>query len=204
MEYEYMKCEFCEKEHYGEYGSGRFCSPKCARSFSRHNDEHKTKIVNCFKCDMEIEVDKRASPDLCSCDECSGRNKIKNKISQDDIIEKICADCGEVKDVSNFYIRKRRNIERYHSYCKQCVSDRTLIRQQKLKKQAVEYKGGKCVKCGYDKYIGALDFHHNDPSKKEFNISRKKRFKFDDIKLELDKCDLICSNCHREIHAGIE
>lgn len=199
-----MICEFCKDEHSGDYGSGRFCSAKCARSYSRNNDEHKTKKIKCVECNTEIEVDKRARPDLCRCDDCSGRNNIKEKVQYDNITEKLCVDCGQVKDVSEFYIRKRNNTERYHSYCKSCVSNRSLQRQQKLKKQAVEYKGGKCMKCGYDKYTGALEFHHNDPTKKEFSISNKSNVVFDNIKLELDKCDMFCSNCHKEIHAGIE
>jgi predicted HNH restriction endonuclease len=65
----------------------------------------------------------------------------------------------------------------------------------------VEYKGGSCVKCGYKKCIGALEFHHIDPSKKDFTLSHLKSSKFDDkIKNELDKCILVCANCHREIH----
>jgi 5-methylcytosine-specific restriction endonuclease McrA len=72
---------------------------------------------------------------------------------------------------------------------------------QNLKRQMVEYKGGECVRCGYKKYFGALEFHHLNPSEKDFNPSSLKRYKFDDrIKNELDKCILVCSNCHREIH----
>jgi 5-methylcytosine-specific restriction endonuclease McrA len=68
----------------------------------------------------------------------------------------------------------------------------------------IEYKGGKCEKCGYDKYDGALEFHHLDPSKKDFAISKKKARYIDKLKPELDKCILLCSNCHRELHGGIE
>ena len=70
----------------------------------------------------------------------------------------------------------------------------------------VEYKGGKCCLCGYNKCMGALDFHHIDPSKKDFAISKQRRTspqKFDCVKSELDKCILVCSNCHSEIHAGL-
>ena len=73
-----------------------------------------------------------------------------------------------------------------------------------LKIQMVVYKGGCCQKCGYDKYIGALEFHHIDPLKKDFNPSNLKRYKFDEkVKNELDKCVLLCSNCHRETHFEI-
>ena len=66
-----------------------------------------------------------------------------------------------------------------------------------------EYKGGKCVVCGYNKYIGALDFPHLDPEHKEVNIAKGSHLGFENIKLELDKCILICSNCHREFHGGL-
>ena len=69
----------------------------------------------------------------------------------------------------------------------------------------IEYKGGSCTRCGYNKYQGALDFHHLDPKEKDFNPGHLKKYKFDDkIKKELDKCILVCSNCHREIHYEIK
>jgi hypothetical protein len=74
-------------------------------------------------------------------------------------------------------------------------------RRKKIKELAVEYKGGKCERCGYNKYIGALEFHHKDPNEKDFLISRKGHCtSWEKIKKELDKCILVCANCHREIH----
>lgn len=69
---------------------------------------------------------------------------------------------------------------------------------------AVEYKGDKCSVCGYDRCADALEFHHLDPSKKDFGISSKGYTRsWDKVKEELDKCILVCSNCHREIHSGL-
>ena len=74
-----------------------------------------------------------------------------------------------------------------------------------MKAMAVEYKGGKCEKCGYDKCIGALEFHHLDPSQKDFGIGGKRQTAaWGTIKQEVDKCILVCANCHREIHANID
>ena len=68
---------------------------------------------------------------------------------------------------------------------------------------AVEYKGGKCINCGYKKDIAALDFHHVDETKKDFGLSQRGLTRsWDRIKKELDKCILVCANCHREIHSG--
>ena len=77
-------------------------------------------------------------------------------------------------------------------------------RRKKLRDMAREYKGGKCMICGYDKCQRALSFHHLDPKKKSFGISEKGLTRsWDKIKEELDKCILICSNCHMEVHDGI-
>ena len=77
-------------------------------------------------------------------------------------------------------------------------------RRKKLRSTACEYKGGKCSLCGYDRCQEALDFHHKDPSKKSFGLSARGLTRsWDKIKEEIDKCILICANCHREIHAGM-
>ena len=75
--------------------------------------------------------------------------------------------------------------------------------RQKNKERAVDYKGGKCDRCGYNKCIIALEFHHTDPKEKDFHISSNMNKSWDKVKKELDKCILVCSNCHREIHYGL-
>lgn len=75
--------------------------------------------------------------------------------------------------------------------------------RQKLKEKLVNYKGGKCEICGYDKCIAALDFHHLNPEEKEFGITNGKVIPFELAKKEADKCILVCSNCHREIHYNL-
>lgn len=89
--------------------------------------------------------------------------------------------------------------------CKKCeyVYSRKYLEGIKLK--AIKYGGGECQKCGYDKCWRALHFHHIDPNKKEFAIfeSRpgfKKVRQWDKLKDEIDKCMLLCSNCHTELH----
>lgn len=77
-------------------------------------------------------------------------------------------------------------------------------RRHKIKEALVEYKGGKCEICGYNKCIAALDFHHINPKKKDFNIAQTTSYKnMNILKSEIDKCILVCANCHREIHAGL-
>ncbi len=75
-------------------------------------------------------------------------------------------------------------------------------RRKELKRMAVELLGGKCVACGYSKCIAALEFHHKDPSQKDFAISDNgNTAAWEKVKIEVLKCDLLCANCHREIHA---
>jgi len=76
-------------------------------------------------------------------------------------------------------------------------------RRRKIKLMAIQYKGGKCQICGYNKYPGALDLHHIN-GQKPFGISDKGYTRsWVKVKQELDKCILLCANCHREIEAGI-
>lgn len=76
--------------------------------------------------------------------------------------------------------------------------------RQKLKEKCIEYKGGKCMACGYSKCNAVLEFHHLDPTQKDFGIARKGSTRaWHKVKAELDKCAMLCANCHREHHAGM-
>lgn len=111
---------------------------------------------------------------------------------------KNCPRCKTEKPLIEFY--QRRGKEGGSVYCKPCTNEQTLERQRNVKQQALEYKGGKCSICGYNKCQAALQFHHIDPIQKDFSISGHKCMSFNTIKPELDKCILVCSNCHAEIH----
>ena len=76
-------------------------------------------------------------------------------------------------------------------------------RREKVRLMTVSYKGGRCQVCGYDRCIEALEFHHLDPTQKDFGISHKGYTRsWEKVKEEVDKCILLCANCHREVHAG--
>ncbi len=110
-----------------------------------------------------------------------------------------CPRCKCNVKTDNFH--QRRGRANSSTYCKKCTSNQTVERLRDLKSKMIEYKGGSCVKCGYDKCQGALEFHHINPSEKDFNPSHLRKYSFDErVKNELDKCILVCSNCHREIH----
>ncbi len=94
-------------------------------------------------------------------------------------------------------IERRRYIDRAE-YLKKAVAGR----RKKLRLMAVEYAGGVCTVCGYSACMNALVFHHPDPTQKVFGLSARGITRsWEKIKAEVDKCVLVCSNCHAEIHA---
>lgn len=112
---------------------------------------------------------------------------------------KYCTSCKIVYGIKDFY--KRRKGLDLSPYCKNCTRLNVLKRQRNVKKLAVNYLGGKCQKCGYNKCIGALQFHHIDPTKKSKEYYNMKLRTFNDkFKKELNKCILLCANCHLEEH----
>lgn len=116
----------------------------------------------------------------------------------------LCSKCNLEKSPTDFYAKSGRQ-NQLQSYCKQCNHTNVLYRQRRFKSQCVEYKGGSCESCGYSKCIGALEFHHKDPSQKDFTLARAKLTSWvkneEKIKKEIDKCILLCANCHREKHS---
>lgn len=87
---------------------------------------------------------------------------------------------------------------------KQYYKDKASERQNKIKKEFIEIKSSlKCISCGEDN-IACLDFHHLDSSQKEIEVSKAVAlgWSIERIKLEINKCIVLCSNCHRKHHAG--
>lgn len=129
------------------------------------------------------------------CLECSPfkkHNTVKLHITS--VAERLikCSRCGR----EYLYSRKHRHGHNT-KLCNSCVVN---VRRFALKRKCVQYKGGKCEQCGYSKCIGALTFHHIDPSQKEFTIAGNHSRAWNVIKEELDKCALLCANCHHEVH----
>lgn len=107
----------------------------------------------------------------------------------------VCKDCG-IEGHEHFYAKG------YRHQCKKCWNKRTYqVSRNKLNQLIVE-RGGKCEKCGYNKCFAALQWHHLDPTQKEFGISNKRGAPLEQLKKETDKCALLCANCHAETHAG--
>ena len=95
--------------------------------------------------------------------------------------------------------RKAYKLESERSRAKRKKYKQEWVVDQKIK--AVEYKGGRCMLCGYANSLAGLDFHHLDPKTKERKPTQYKCFEKN--KPELDKCVLLCVRCHREVHAGV-
>ena len=134
---------------------------------------------------------------------------------------KQCIDCKETKRETEFGKRngKRRN------QCKNCLNEkaRTYYNKTYKEKQQLRVKENKrknylryinkkkelaengCYFCGYNRCLSSLDFHHKDESTKRYNVSRLgyEIVSKETFLAEIDKCILVCSNCHHELHEGL-
>lgn len=97
-------------------------------------------------------------------------------------------------------MKEKRTYADRAEYIKKAVSKR----RKKIRDMAVEYKGGKCMICGYSKCHEALEFHHTDSTKKDFGVSQDGLTRsWERVMRELDKCIMVCANCHRELHVNL-
>lgn len=76
------------------------------------------------------------------------------------------------------------------------------LRGLKRKYEYIMKRGGKCECCGYNENLAALEFHHINSEDKEFQVDIRafSNINLNDLEKELDKCKLLCANCHRKIH----
>lgn len=118
--------------------------------------------------------------------------------------KKVCPVCGKEFEVP---ISKNKR-----TFCFDCFpepdislskTEKITLRRRFIKKKLVEYAGGKCQRCGYDKSLRALEFHHLDPKEKNFTIGETNA-SFLEQKEEIKKCILLCSNCHAELHEELD
>ncbi len=115
---------------------------------------------------------------------------------------KECSTCKSMKPLTEYYKRSdtKSGIE---GSCKTCCNAKVYEAREAFKVKCVEYMGGECQSCGYNRCISALEFHHKDPSQKDFEINKGRMTSFKNAQNELNKCVMLCSNCHKEAHAGI-
>lgn len=96
------------------------------------------------------------------------------------------------------YSREQRTTK---NTCRTCLINRHRF---KLKAYMIDYKGGLCQLCGYNECHRSLDFHHVDPAQKVSNLGGKHCVGWDTLRSELDKCVLLCRNCHGEVEDAVE
>lgn len=88
--------------------------------------------------------------------------------------------------------------------CLSCRSEAVMRRRRLVKETLVAEAGGRCALCGYDRYLGALEFHHVDPDGKEFSLSAAGVTRaLAKARHEASKCVLLCATCHAEVEGGI-
>lgn len=98
------------------------------------------------------------------------------------------------------FVREGRGYYR----CKRCRIERVSQRRRQIKRKLVEEAGGKCLICGYDRCQQVLQFHHLDPTTKEFHLGQNGVTRsLARSRVEAKKCVLLCANCHGEVEAGI-
>lgn len=157
-------------------------------------------ILNCVICGKEIEA-KKSTKKYCSrsCENKARLIRIKENAdkprNENGMLEKECTICGK-----SFYPKTSAANQR--KCCYDCAPDGKQLTRSEFLNVIRLTRGGKCEKCGYDRYLGALDFHHLDPSEKDFTVGDRD-FRLDQCVEEIKKCVMLCANCHREVHAGL-
>ncbi len=111
---------------------------------------------------------------------------------------KICHNLFQKSSPNHKYCSKRCKNKAAHPACTRARKKRGLNRKYKF----VQYLGDKCSTCGYKSCLSALVFHHRNPADKSFTLDQSNLYKYGDATLiaELAKCDLLCQNCHAELH----
>lgn len=117
----------------------------------------------------------------------------KGKKPKDFIFPRSCK-CGEI-DPNKFYGNKT-------TVCAKCHCQMTLAKGQDNRLYILNKLGNKCVNCGFDKWKSSLDVHHLDPSKKDVSFSTIRYWMHSRIDKEIEKCVLLCRNCHAAHHSG--
>ena len=131
-------------------------------------------------------------------DRLSDEQKIELQKLYDEIgsLKKVAKMRGHAFETIRKYVKTKNRVKTVSN------SDSVIEWRKRTKQKLIEYKGGKCELCGYEKCNRSLQFHHLNPDEKDFTISGKS-LSFEKLKEEVDKCILVCSNCHSEIHDGL-
>jgi hypothetical protein len=112
---------------------------------------------------------------------------------------KHCKKCNTNKSLSSFW-KKTGTKDGLNRYCIECMKNESKQWYQDSSDWFNEYKKTlSCERCGFS-HPAAIDFHHKDPTKKEFGISSRRQRDREYVLAEIKKCEVLCSNCHRIEH----
>lgn len=120
-------------------------------------------------------------------------------------VQKMYNDIGNIKEVaklSGISYKRLRNVIVGKKITPKANYDHVKEYRKRVKQELVDYKGGKCQVCGYNRCNEALEFHHLNPKEKDFSLSSQHK-SIELLKKEADKCVLLCCRCHREVHSEI-
>lgn len=166
------------------YSRNRICTT-CKQKFFTHN----TSRLRCFSCSPKITKSERSTITL------SDRYPDG---------QKQCSKCKRRLPLNQFRKCKKRYNNTLESKCRNCNKIIGTEKKRQCKSLAVKYKNDICMDCKQKFPDCVFDFHHRDPTQKDYLISSRSLIKLSDtIIKELDKCDLLCSNCHRIRHSEI-
>jgi len=180
-----VNCGNCGKET----KNPKYCGKQCAGLVNGAKNSKATPKGKCKDCQTPL------AARWTRCPECTEKYKYAIKY----LNTTTCLICNVEKTEEN--ARKRKTKEGWMPYCKKCMQELSMLWRRKAKDLCVEYKGGRCENCGYNKCNASLQFHHRDRTQKDFNICKIKRLWLSgEVQRELDKCAILCANCHFEEH----
>jgi len=182
-----MNCLNCNTQT----NNPKFCSRSCAATYNNKIHPKRQPIGVCKECRGPC----RSGWVYCTskCRQIRAKRIAKSKLAIDRIDQK-CVDCHISLTLANAY-RKGKDNNVLQSYCKNCLHKRQMYRWKKRKEEAIKYKGGICEDCDGIFPPEVYQFHHRTDDK-EFSWAKGRLYSWDRVIKEIDKCALLCANCH--------
>ena len=162
--------------------ANHYCSRSCAAKINNHLSPKRKRTNQCRVC--HVPVSQRQTF-------CSFCRTLPLKQRRPDA--KMCSRCGQTRPMSDFYMKHKATGLR-QAFCRACFNSYCIHRWQERKKRAVGHLGGRCRDCGGEFHPNVYDFHHLRD--KDFVWDKLRLRSWKQITEELDKCVLLCANCH--------
>lgn len=182
---------FAKRASQIKQSSAHYCSRSCAAQTNNRLHPKRHKMGVCQKCSKPV------SSSHAYCAECKGSPKEAKIVSM-----KHCVQCEQTKPLAEFYNKsdgaQEGTLGSRQCFCKSCHNSYCISRWQRRKLEAIAYLGGCCGDCGGLFHANVYDFHHLRDKDADWNRLRLRSW--DKIVQELDKCVLLCANCHRMRH----